>query len=310
MKEYIDLGLPSGTLWATENEIRENESVSYYTFEEAKELFKDNLPSKEQFQELIDNCKWEWLDNGYKITGKNGNFIIIPALGYYNNSDYYVSKAGFYWASTKNNFGTIASLYFNIDELDIFECNSDFGHTVRLVKNTESTIEIDNKNGENVEKKNLTKLTPIIDLSEYSKNEYIINLGDYELKEENGVLKAVRKVKYPETYLKCCDVLNINDLISQGVKGYKCELLESFQKLIICRDAYWKIAGDKLGLNDSWKPNWRDSNFKYCIKLFGDKIVTSSELSINCILAFPTEEMCNTFYDNFKNLIEVCKEFL
>ncbi len=36
--EYIDLGLPSGTLWATENE------EGYFTFDEAVEKYGDSLP--------------------------------------------------------------------------------------------------------------------------------------------------------------------------------------------------------------------------------------------------------------------------
>ena len=30
----------------------------------------------------------------------------------------------------------------------------------------------------------------------------------------------------------------------------------------------------------------------------------------NAILTFPTEEMRNAFYENFKELIEICKELL
>ena len=30
----------------------------------------------------------------------------------------------------------------------------------------------------------------------------------------------------------------------------------------------------------------------------------------NHILSFPTEEMRDAFYENFKDLIELCKEFL
>lgn len=44
------------------------------------------MPTKEQLQELLDNCTWEWTQvkevNGYRITGKNGKSIFIPSTGY------------------------------------------------------------------------------------------------------------------------------------------------------------------------------------------------------------------------------------
>ena len=41
------------------------------------------IPTKNQMQELIDNCTWEWTQinsiNGYKVTGPNGNSIFIAS---------------------------------------------------------------------------------------------------------------------------------------------------------------------------------------------------------------------------------------
>ena len=44
---YVDLGLPSGTLWKGKNE------GGWYTYEEAISMFGNLLPTKEQFEELI-----------------------------------------------------------------------------------------------------------------------------------------------------------------------------------------------------------------------------------------------------------------
>ena len=46
-----------------------------------------HIPSKEEMEELIDNCTWTWTAqdgaNGYKVTSKtNGNSIFLPAAGY------------------------------------------------------------------------------------------------------------------------------------------------------------------------------------------------------------------------------------
>ena len=46
-QQYVDLGLPSGTLWKAENEI-----AGHYTYEEAVVKFESKLPTKEQWEEL------------------------------------------------------------------------------------------------------------------------------------------------------------------------------------------------------------------------------------------------------------------
>lgn len=92
--------------------------------------------------------------------------------------------------------------------------------------------------------------------------------------------------------------------------GYKFDLLEKFQKLLLCRDMYWKIAGEEMGLKGPWEPNWNELNVKYIIVSFENKISKHFSLTQNYILAFPTEEMRDAFYENFKDLIEVCKKLL
>lgn len=88
-----------------------------------------------------------------------------------------------------------------------------------------------------------------------------------------------------------------------GVIGYSGKELADLQKLLICRDAYWKFAGN-------WSPDWQDSNLKYCIKSIGADVVKGSDATICCILAFQTEELRDAFWNNFKDLIMECKELL
>jgi hypothetical protein len=87
-------------------------------------------------------------------------------------------------------------------------------------------------------------------------------------------------------------------------------LLNNLNKLKICRDAYWKIAGEQMGLDKPWEPDWNDESQKYCIRMDRNKIVNCSSSFNNRILAFPTEEMRDVFYENFKKEIEECKELL
>jgi hypothetical protein len=140
----------------------------------------------------------------------------------------------------------------------------------------------------------------------------------YIFKDENGnVINATKivlekkKKEYPKTFLGCCDVLGIEDLISRGVNGYRSELLDAFQKLLICRDAYWNIAGEEMGLSGSWKPDFASCKSKYAITYYNNVVSRYSEVDYDStILVFPTEEMRDAFYEAFKEDIEYCKELL
>ena len=75
------------------------------------------LPTKAEFQELIDKCTWTWTTqgghNGYKVTSKtNGKSIFLPAAGYsYGTSPDDVGEEGSYWSSTPYESLTIFAYY-------------------------------------------------------------------------------------------------------------------------------------------------------------------------------------------------------
>lgn len=75
---FVDLGLPSGRLWATEN------APGFYTFDEAVDTFGELLPKGSAMVELIEEstCTWNNEKKGLDITGPNGNTIFLPADGY------------------------------------------------------------------------------------------------------------------------------------------------------------------------------------------------------------------------------------
>ena len=134
-------------------------------------------------------------------------------------------------------------------------------------------------------------------------------------KVDNGVLVEFvkKRPQYPETYKECCKMLGF------GNKGfnetfvyteYNKDLLQSLQNLIICRDAYWKIAGKQMGLTEPWSPNWSLQDYKYVIVNKAGVIQMNEVSHYSRVLAFPAEEMRDAFYDNFKELIEQCKELL
>lgn len=154
-------------------------------------------------------------------------------------------------------------------------------------------------------------LIPKIDLTDNTKDRYKIILGNYEIEEKDGELFAVRKqlTDFPNNYYDCARI--IDKWAGDKVSGYKCELLLNLQKLFICRDAYWKIAGEQLGLEEPWQPDWENKeNTKYCITTINRQIKTITTDVFNYFLAFPTAEIRDAFYNNFKDMIELCKSVL
>ena len=167
-------------------------------------------------------------------------------------------------------------------------------------------------------------------------NEFDLPEG-YIFKDENGkVINATKiflekkKPKYPTTYIECAEILGfkpIHSLALQLVASHGFSIidtqicafernltirLEYFRKLLICRDAYWKIAGEEMGLGKPWELSiGTPIYYIYYNRTLGTiKKDYADDIQGNVILAFPTEEMRDAFYENFKELINECKELL
>ncbi len=86
---YVDLGLPSGTKWAASYLKDEQGKTVYLTYSEAEQL---NIPTEEQYMELINNCVFKPVDpnpdkfelDGYQILSKNGKHVTYLQEGYYS----------------------------------------------------------------------------------------------------------------------------------------------------------------------------------------------------------------------------------
>lgn len=128
---YVDLGLPSGTLWKQQNE------SGYYTYDEAVTIFGNQLPERHHFVELINVCRWIWMDDyGYKVVGPNGNSITLPAAGNRGCSGgvYYVGTYGRYWSSTPHDSGNAWFLCIDSSEVCLSGNANCVGLSVRLVQ--------------------------------------------------------------------------------------------------------------------------------------------------------------------------------
>ena len=141
-------------------------------------------------------------------------------------------------------------------------------------------------------------------------DEVEVNLGkDYEIQIRGDKTFIVKKKsQYPKTYEECAQILLERASVRNDI-GYKGDLIVTLQKLLVCRDAYWKIAGEQMGLGKPWEPDLENYEL-YCIQNYNKHIITKTNTAFNKILIFPTEEMRDAFYENFKDLIELCKELL
>lgn len=156
--------------------------------------------------------------------------------------------------------------------------------------------------------------TEVITFDIAQRDKYELDLqGKFEVVLREGKYYVERiKPKYPKTYKECCEVLNTYCTIPSR-PGYKEALIAKFQELLICRDAYWKIAGERMGLGKAWEPDYLNPTketlyFFFCT---GDTIENGQALfPTNKIFIFPTEEMRDAYKENFDNDIEICKEFL
>lgn len=170
-------------------------------------------------------------------------------------------------------------------------------------------------------KKIVENVVPIgkIDMAEGNyDNKVELILGEkFEATIENNKVVITKKL-YPYTFQECCEIMgicpggelqydyDIDDASSKFDTKYEDALidgLDALRKLIICRDAYWKLSGEKP----------EDCSLLYCIcwDPFIDQMIfkTSTE-SLNRLLAFPKEDMMDTFAKKFDNLIVKCKKFI
>ena len=121
--DYVDLGLPSGTLWAKMNVGANSETAygNYYMYGMGTKTYDStdtpyagtenplaisadtaaqvwggmwHTPTRAQILELVNNTTFEWVTNfngtnvnGGKFTASNGNYVFFPATGYYSGDD-------------------------------------------------------------------------------------------------------------------------------------------------------------------------------------------------------------------------------
>ena len=179
--DYVDLGLPSGLKWATCNvgASLPEEYGDYYAWGEVqtKMYFSGGdyslpktadrnisgnptydvaraewgstwrMPTKDEFKELIDECKWELVyQKGFKVIGPNGTSIFLPFAGrkQYDQQCGSTSK-GDYWSSTKSQYHPCDlrlnpddDIFFTENKQELSENTACYGLSIRPVSGGEA----------------------------------------------------------------------------------------------------------------------------------------------------------------------------
>ena len=165
---WVDLGLPSGLLWATCNlgANAPEEYGDYYAWGEiaAKEVYdwstytnvngdaatailgdEARTPTKEDWEELMANTTAEWMTlngvGGRMFTADNGNSIFLPAAGLrYGTQHYSEGVGGTYWTSSpSNDMGPDYAWRFDFTENNqrVYYSERSYGQTVRPVRSAQ-----------------------------------------------------------------------------------------------------------------------------------------------------------------------------
>lgn len=139
-QEFVDLGLPSGILWAKHNvKIANKKHFTHYEIPLIEYITGYNVPAEEDFEELINLCKWEWKTigrtKGCKVTGPNGNYIFLHAADFDNGISLYDAEPlGYYWSTTHNSGYSACYLRFHSSGKYMYNLGKYYGLSIRLIK--------------------------------------------------------------------------------------------------------------------------------------------------------------------------------
>ena len=97
------------------------------------------MPTKDDFEELIDNCDYKWTTlngvwGGRLTSNKNGNSIFLPATGFYEGKTLEdTGEYGYYWSSTPFTTEEARDLGFDSEGLEWSSSYRSDGQSVRPV---------------------------------------------------------------------------------------------------------------------------------------------------------------------------------
>jgi hypothetical protein len=274
-------------------------------------------------------CSWYYIDkDGYiehahqtsfnDITNSMGT-TFFTLEGFLEKYPYKVGDKALINYDMKENVYTIKSMVWNtffkcvtyrletIDFYGIVDYHDCFADDMkRYLEQKEEIMEV------NID----ITLAPDLKGKDYSGRKFgykIPNGYEFECVRENEIILKPIKTQYPKTYCECCDVLQVGFIYDlKDLTKDEAKLMDYFIGLKRCRDAYWKVYGEEMGLGKPWKPENPTKYYIFTIENNGSDIIKNAitDKWRNRFLVFPTEEMRDVFYENFRYLIDGCKELL
>lgn len=198
---------------------------------------------------------------------------------------------------TSEGYGTITSMSWN-EEVD------DMCYTVTIFT-SEETRECYNKD--------------FVEFNVYegpiTKPDGYMFVNDEGKRIDTDTVRIVKKrPAYPKTYEEACKVLGFKEPDKHKINVHNSKygsVLLTFYKLLLCRDAFWLVAGQELKLEGNWKPDIANGVYTASIINRSGNVVKDSGFDCeNRILMFHSDDVRNKFLEYFGHLITVCKELI
>lgn len=111
----------------------------------------------------------------------------------------------------------------------------------------------------------------------------------FEVSSEVPTYLKTKDVKdLPKDFAECAKIMGTSEEALAFIDSIADVCAKEHCKLIVCRDAYWWLAGD-------WTPDYKKRNKKHCIATHGDKVGVATTIGKRRKFAFPTVEMAERF---------------
>ncbi len=145
---------------------------------------------------------------------------------------------------------------------------------------------------------------------EYSKDSITLKYDPkkYEMtSDDNGNIVLKAKISPPQTFDDCCNILNAQPSATP-TSGYATEELGDLERLLICRDAFYKAIG--FDIEKDFLLKWKNAYVPIISKNDDGNICRKSGYAQLHLLPFPTTEDRDYFFEKFYDYIDKCKKFI
>lgn len=197
-----------------------------------------HIPSKDDWQELINLCNWEYTNDGVKITYKNSqDCLYLPLTGNSIDSQIYNKHQAFYWSKDLNKklSAEAFALFFNHDNKRLISTSRFSGLCIRPVIKIINNIPVNPNPPEEPEEPEVPDFPEEIPETE---DEFIAKIGTYNVRYWNGEndLNNQGEIAWPNRRDKVFEFL-----MNEGIWGIQ-EITSEMYPDFINKDGYKYIG--------------------------------------------------------------------